>query len=191
MGYHPKRLEIWEQIMKCEGEFTVSQIHKELSGISRNAVKNYLMGCVAAGIVKDVAPKVANISRKYVLVLPSENAPDLTVQGKEIVKGDKSQNYMWRGMKMLRRFTPRTLAINVSTAEVPVDEKASLKYCKALASAGYIVLIGEKHSLDSEYIFRSSQNTGQHAPKLVPMLVTGVFDQNRGKVQWPEKGQVV
>lgn len=191
MAYHPKRLEIWEQIMKCEDEFTISQIHKNMSDISRHAVKTYVTGCVAAGIIKDMSPNRPNIPRKYMLVNPPEYAPDLTLQGKPMIKGDKAQNHMWRGMKMMSRFRPRELAINASTVDVPISNSAALKYCKALCNAGYITLIGEKHTLESEYFFLKSKNTGQHAPKLVQVLVTGVFDQNRGKVQWPEKGQVV
>ena len=174
---------IWKAITKLK-RFTRAQVSAE-TGIPGKTVRDYVECLVAGGYVEDDGTDERD-AQAFKLVRGSISAPRLRPDGTEVTQG-RAQEQMWRSMKMLDAFTPKDLAVNASTAEIPVSEVAAKSYVGDLAKAGYLAVVRKsKPGTQAVYRFIQTKNTGPLAP-MVQRLKT-VFDPNLDRIVWPELG---
>lgn len=179
--------EIWKTVLKHSGNsFTITDIHKHHKDVPRSTIKSYLEACVAGGFLKTATPRRAGATFRYVTVRTPKNPPHVNSKGQIIYKDNLEASYMWRAMKMMKRFTPIDLAIHASTEKKIITQTKALRYIKVLCEVGYIKLLSTKHSAKSNYMFVT--NTGFYAPVLTTKTVVGVFDKNNNEIKWAEEG---
>ncbi len=170
------RQAMWEAMRSAEGEFSLREIALA-SHTDRTAVRSYASALEKAGILGKRLCKVAGRFQEagYFLVRDvGHEAPRVRRDGTLVPP--TIQDCMWRGAKMLRRFTILDLVAAASREGAEVNEEHARDYLRNLVRAGYLA------ATTSGFVFLASRNTGPRAP-MVTRLST-VFDPNLGAVVW-------
>ena len=95
--------------------------------------------------------------------------------GTPVTQGQKREN-LWQVMRILRRFTPRELAVSARTPECMVGVAEAAEYCRYLHLAGYLTRRG------GLYQMHATSFTGPRAPMI--QRTRRVWDPNRNEVRW-------
>lgn len=158
------------------GGFTISDIWGLTNGRSRKTLKTYFSACLKSAAIEAVATS-ANGAVTYRVV--NLNAPAPVVR-RATFTGERGriQQQIWTTLRGLPQFTIRELAIEASTDEVAVKERAAKDYVKALLDAGYLAAIVPSQALTVRGVFRlkPTMNTGPKAPALFKACF--LFDRN-------------
>ena len=173
----------WRVICKLadrpEG-FTVGDVAGQTNGRDRD-VREYMLRLVRGGYLQRTGEKRGQ-AILYKRIRNSHAAPRVRKDGSEVIQG-RSQDHMWRSMKMLSSFSFHDLAIAASTEDVPISEEHARNYITHLLRAGYLtVLKPGGPNKAAIYRLKPSKNTGPQAPLV--QRVKHVFDPNLNKVVW-------
>jgi hypothetical protein len=172
---------IWSEIRR-QRDFTFRSI-EDATDIPKKTIKTYVESLVAAGIVEQTGVG-ENKQRLFKLVADKGvHAPRVRKDGSESEQGRASES-MWTAMRLMKQFSPRDLAINASTEEVPVSEVHAKDYCKFLSRARYLRVV-KPSKPGTQAVYQFVRFTGPRAPMV--QRVKQVFDPNTGTVVWPGK----
>ena len=175
------RIGYWKIIreLDAKGPWTGRQV-SDRTYDDRNAVNIFIAGLVAHGYAEIVATVPSrNVRPANVLRLvrrPMEPPEVLGSAGSE--RSDLKTDAIWRTMKMLHRFTPRSLVEGASLTDRPVSLLYVRNYVSLLVKCGIVQKVGKK-PVHGEATYRIAVNLGGRAPKMLRHKV--LFDPNAGK----------
>lgn len=175
-GVLSTREKLWRAMRELK-RFRVSDLARR-AGVDRSKfnVGDYLRGFVNAGIVAVEKSRRRNEASTYTLVQDrGVDAPRVRRDGTMIA--EPAQEVMWRGMKILREFTPLDLAAHATMGGIAIKRSTAIKYCQWLARGGYLKALGgpcENHC------YRLVLDTGRKAPRI--LHVKQLLDANTGKI---------
>lgn len=171
---------LWDCILAFDGaEFTVRDLHLN-TNVSTTTVRDYMKRYCNGGYIGRIG-KIGH-QNTFVALKKVRLVPRLNTKGEVVTQG-LGCDYMWRAMKMMKRFNKRDLAAQASTEAVKISVHTAETYIKYLCRAGYVKCTkqGGSHIL-GEYMFIPSKNTGSRAPMI--QRVKNVYDPNLKKVVW-------
>lgn len=174
------------ELTRSAGGFTVTDIWQLTNSRSRKTVKGYIHHCRDIEAI-EVVGEGANGAVSYRVVNPNAAAP---VQRRDDFQDRRGriQEQIWIAMRSLPQFTIRELAVEASTDDVTVCERAAKDYVQALREAGYLTTVRAGERLKTPGIFRLRPDMGR-GPKAPAILRTRfVFDRNTGKPVGPALG---
>lgn len=178
------RERIWAAVRRLK-RFTAREIEGK-TRLPDGTIQTYIEGLAAAGYIAP-AGREKGLQRgakgKYVkgawrLVTDCGiEAPRVTRAGREVTQG-RVTLYLWRAMRMLRRFDHRSLAMAASTDEVAIRWATAKSYVGALARAGYLnTEVPAKPGVPAIHSLRC--NTGPKPPQI--QRVKRIWDPNLGR----------
>lgn len=178
---------IWTAVRKLR-IFAVADIRAK-THCTADTIREYTACLLNGGFLIVHAEKGPGAPTIYELIRDNGvEAPRLRRDGSEVTQG-RAQEQMWRAMRILGTFTPRELAVNATTEEVPVAEEAAKSYIMYVSKAGYITMVtppkpGSRYGRGAQarYRFLATRYTGPRP--LQVQRVKQVFDPNIGKVVW-------
>jgi len=139
-------------------------------------VSDYLRGLVKAGILAVDAPERPGKCATYTLMRDmGVDAPRVRRDGTLVA--EPAQQAMWRGMKILRIFSPQDLVAHAAMAGITIKPVTALTYCQWLARGGYLTPL---HAKGESPRYRFVRDTGPKAPQI--LRVKTLYDANIGKV---------
>lgn len=178
---------VWAVMMRFHKEgqlFTVTDVDQQMN-VDRATIRDHFYRYRRGGYIEQEGTRPqsgggASDQKVYRLLKPMREAPRLRRDGTMVTQGLGTE-YMWRSMKMLKKFTVKELQLAATTANVQVTEQTAKDYVKHLFNAGYL-----KRVRRGVYVLPKSKNTGPKPPMI--QKIKQVFDQNLGKVMWKEPG---
>lgn len=139
-------------------------------------VSDYLRGLVKAGILAVDAPERPGKCATYTLMRDmGVDAPRVRRDGTLVA--EPAQQAMWRGMKILRIFSPQDLVAHAAMAGITIKPVTALTYCQWLARGGYLTPL---HAKGESPRYRFVRDTGPKAPQI--LRVKTLYDVNTGVV---------
>jgi len=175
---------VWAVMMRFHKEgrsFTRRDVDLQMN-VDSSTIRDHMNRFERAGFIELNAylpPKNGGSQQKtFRMVKPMREAPRLRRDGTVVTQGLGTE-YMWRSMKMLKKFTIKELQLAATTDQVQVTEQTAKDYVKHLFNAGYL-----KRVRRGVYVLPKSKITGPKPPMI--QKVKQVFDQNLGKVMWKE-----
>ena len=172
------RQAIWEALRRLDGRWTTTRALRDETLLTIDSVRDYLTGLAAAGYVERKAAESTRpgspITWRLVRDIGVE-APRVRRDGTPVTQGQKREN-LWQVMRILRRFTPRELAVSARTPECMVGVAEAAEYCRYLHMAGYLTRRG------GLYQMHATAFTGPRAPMI--QRTRRVWDPNRNEVRW-------
>ncbi|MEA2755132.1 MAG: hypothetical protein QOJ54_1421 [Aliidongia sp.] len=168
--------------------FTVRQLASDVDQ-DRGTVFMYVRALEAAGFLAKCGTEKARQNKDaavYELIKDTGfEAPKILQDGTPSTYG-KSNEQMWRTMKMLVEFSTRELSVAASTEDHLVEHSHAKNYVKWLHRAGYLKLVLKgTRKQDGRYRFIQSRNSGPMAPMLIRMNT--VYDRNVDQIVWHEE----
>ncbi|TXN71627.1 hypothetical protein [Methylobacterium sp. WL6] len=165
------------ELTRSAGGFTVTDIWQLTNSRSRQTIKGYVHHCRDTAAIEAVTTG-ANGAVSYRVVNLNGLAPVVRRDDFRDQRG-RIQEQIWTTIRGLPQFTIRELAIEASTDEVTVCERAAKDYVHALREAGYLITVRPSVRLKTPGIFRLAPglNTGPKAPAI--LRTRFVFDRNR------------
>ena len=174
----------WEIIRDLDvaGPWTVPAIEAETCD-RKSCIARYVQRLVKAGIARLVAAETRQnrpLAKQYRLVSRPKDAPRIRADGSLIVS--TGQECLWRGMRVLKTFNVRELAIASRTEGVKVTEAMAQRYVELLARAGYLALAKERTGKFGLRTWRlkPAMNTGPLSPTILHAVA--IYDRNLRKV---------
>ena len=158
-----------------------------------DTIKDHIVRFERGGYIQQVdqkkqSGKGGRMQYLYRLLKPVRTAPRLTRDGTHVTQGQGNE-HMWRSMKMLGTFDPKTLAIAASTDDCQVEQATAVRYIRHLFKAGYLQQISAplvtgpaKDRKQATYKLKPKMNTGPQPPKV--KRIHQVYDPNIDKVVW-------
>ncbi|MGL5166667.1 MAG: hypothetical protein ACRC9K_12345 [Afipia sp.] len=95
--------------------------------------------------------------------------------------GGTAQENLWIAIRNLKSFTTTEVAFAASTDKLKVTDDVAMRYLRRLRDAGYLKLVLNLTSEDSNWRLVPRMNTGPKPPMM--LQVNLVFDRNQGLVQ--------
>ena len=144
-----------------------------------DSVREYVIGLEKAGYLERVKAEEMRHGVAACWKLIKDTGVDahrVRKDGSPVTAGQGREN-MWNAMRIMRRFTPRELAIAARTPGCFVAEKTAVDYAKHLCHAGYLRSNG-----DGSYLMLPTAYTGPKAPMVQRTKV--VWDPNQNKIRW-------
>ena len=163
--------------------FCVSEVVKKTS-VNRKTLKDYLARLEAGRFIEKHIT-YEDDGRYIVLRDVGVHAPRLKRDGSPVTQGAGVLN-MWRAMRMMKKFTPRDLALHANSDTVHVRESTAKSYCSLLRKAGYWRVVEKAVPGKSQVLYHFIKDTGPQAPQI--QRVKQVFDPNLGKVMFYPNG---
>jgi hypothetical protein len=175
-GFH-KREQIWQQIRR-QKQFSVNDLYFTLAHISRDSIRAYVNGLVAADVL---SPITNEAPLRFALVKDcGVDAPRVRPDGTAVTLGQGHDN-MWRTMHILKTFSWRDVALASSTTAVTVQDKTARAYVELLCKAGYLVCVSQGGAgVKAMYRIVPSKCFGAKAPQV--QRGGSLYDPNLGKV---------
>lgn len=161
-------------------EFRVVDIARFLK-VENGSIRDYIVGLERAGylqIVKRGHNGITYAMKNDIGV----DAPRITRNGTPVTTGVKHEQ-MWRVLRMWGgAITCAELAAHASTPATTVTLTDAAAYIQQLLIGGYVskINVGKKLSINAQYQYRLTANTGPKPP--LPVHVTVLFDPNTGHV---------
>ncbi|MGD9769824.1 MAG: hypothetical protein AB7U62_19485 [Pseudolabrys sp.] len=176
---------IWQAIRALDARgqpWTLADIDGELN-MDRKVIAHYVRRLRRGGYITERARVTVRgkvTAPAYRLTAKGNGtrstAPRLRWDGK--AAPPISAELMWRAMRNLSSFSIDDIAFIGSTDTHRIDKGAATVYVEALATAGYLVLLGETNGR-KQYRLKASMNSGPRYP--VKVAVAALFDPNRSE----------
>lgn len=186
---------VW-YVIRCLKQFSLVDIelfasdNDHVMDINRENARAYIQGLEAAGFVHRVIDGKAVSARsrnQWQLIKDvGVDAPRVRKNGELVTQG-RSNEQMWRTMRILSDFNAVDLEITASTDEVIISESAAKDYIYNLHKAGYLILTTPANNGGglSRYRLLPRMYTGPKPPMI--QRIKHVFDANLNKVVWPKQ----
>lgn len=171
------RQAVWDAI-RAKEVFNIKDLREETT-MKTDSVREYVIGLEKAGYLERVKAEEMRrgVAACWKLIKDTGvDAPRVRKDGSPVTAGQGREN-MWNAMRIMRRFTPRELAIAARTPGCFVAEKTAVDYAKHLCHAGYLRSNG-----DGSYLMLPTAYTGPKAPMVQRTKV--VWDPNQNKIRW-------
>lgn len=187
------RQRIWDAIRQQRDDFCANSIVR-LADLDRATVQTYLQALERGGIIESLSGRNAAGDRKHYRLVRDMGveAPRLDRAGRPVMHSRGNEN-MWRTMHIMRKFSPRELAVYASTREIVIAESTAKAYVKYLAQAGYLKVVDPGHAFipgkgakQARYQFRTPKSYTGHRPPMIQRK-RSVYDPNLDKVVWTEE----
>lgn len=176
-GILTTREKLWRAMRELK-TFRVPDLARA-AGVSHREynIQDYLRGLIKAGIVAvKERPEYQGAYATYTLVRDlGVDAPRVRRNGTVIA--EPAQEVMWRGMKILREFSPLDLAAHAGMGGISIKLSTAGKYCQWLARGGYLKALGGPCD---NHRYRLILDTGPKAPQV--LRVKQLLDVNTGKI---------
>lgn len=176
---------VMREFSRTADGFTISDIFMETRGVTRDAVRKYVIGCLRQGHIEACGarkPKGGRDAEKlYRVVTRGAKPPKLAMRASDEGRRGAVRAQLWNALRTLPNFGLRELAIAASTEEVEVPLATATRYVHQLKRAGMIqTLVDAGKSGASLYRLKPSANTGPRSPRVFDARI--VYDQNTRKV---------
>jgi hypothetical protein len=190
-GGRGPRQRIWEAIRKQPTDFTGHGIERA-TRIDTATIRTYVQSLELGGYIEQTSERKQFTERQHYRLLRDVGveAPRIDRKG-NVIRPTGNEN-MWRTMRIMGEFTAAELAIRASTAEVKVAELSAKTYVRALAVAGYLVVVEEGHAFirgkgakQSRYRLVQAKYSGPRPPMI--QRTKCVYDPNLAKIVWQEE----
>ena len=165
---------VWAAVRSLR-KFTQKEVCFEVSkdrnvDVNKDTVKYLIKGLLNGGYIEIIGEKKTHASNRPENIYELKNdcgvhAPKITRAGKPLILG-KSQENMWRSMRILQQFTSRELAVTSTTDDVKVSEPHARKYASDLHRAEYLRLLNTDGKNTGLSTYKLIRNTGPKSPSV-------------------------
>lgn len=171
-GELTSREKLWKAIRELK-VFRVSELARAAHvDRGRVYVHDYLRGLIRAGIITVEALASDRRARMYTLVKDvGVDAPRVRRDGTLVP--ESAQQTMWRGMKILRTFSPQDLVAHAAMAGITIKPSVAAHYCEWLDRGRYLTPL---HARGESPRYRFFRDTGPKAPQV--LRLTALYDLN-------------
>lgn len=174
---------VMREFSRAAGGFSITDVFMETHGVSRDAVRKYVIGCQKQGHVEACGSRPSKGARDheklYRVVTRSAKAPRLAMRPNDEGRRGAVRTQLWNALRTLPSFTLLELAVAASTEEVVVSAATATRYIHQLKRAGMIQTLSEKAGVGI-YRLKPSANTGPRSPRVFDARV--VYDQNTKRI---------
>lgn len=163
---------VWAAVRSLR-KFTQKEVCFEVSkdrnvDVNKDTVKYLIKGLLNGGYIEIIGEKKTHASNRPENIYELKNdcgvhAPKITRAGKPLILG-KSQENMWRSMRILQQFTSRELAATSTTDDVKVSEPHARKYATDLHKAKYLRIM--QNANNRMTVYKLIRNTGPKSPSV-------------------------
>lgn len=192
-GLRTPRERMWPA-MRALAEFSIADVEHRAHPISRDAVRSYLQGLIAAGYVEALPPtdpaalKGKVVALRYRVVKSPAIVPQLDKHGQPIAPS-LGTLAMWRAMKVRKVFDAEQLARDATQGAVTCTLATAKSYVSKLATAGYLRIEVKASPGGRLARYRLMKDTGPLPPAITRAKV--VFDRNTGELSPVQTAQEV
>lgn len=157
-----RRAAVWDGIIRL-GEFTIDQLASEVGG-GANGIRGTIAEWETEGLIKRDGFKGKSVKWRLMAHVADESAPGTPAE------------LCWRAARVMRSFSPASLAMHATTSFAAVSEGDAERHCRAWLRGGHLRVLEKAQPGRRPAIYQLVKNTGPQPP--VERRVRAIWDPN-------------